>query len=100
MKLLSNQLRIVGKAYSGLTDKEINMITKKLRSIMIKDDGYGIVVKPEVILEISFDSIQKSDRHDSGLLYGFQGLKIFEVTKMLQILTLQKSDAYTKTKHI
>ena len=35
----SNQLRIIGKAYSGLTDKEINTITKQLRSIMIKDDG-------------------------------------------------------------
>ena len=34
----SNQLRIIGKAYSGLTDKEISIITKKLRTIMIRDD--------------------------------------------------------------
>jgi DNA ligase-1 len=87
----SNQLRIVGKAYSGLTDKEINMITKKLRSIMIKDDGYGIVVKPEVILEISFDSIQKSDRHDSGFALRFPRIKNIRSDKnVADIDTLQK----------
>jgi DNA ligase 1 len=87
----SNQLRIIGKAYSGLTDKEINMITKKLRSIMIKDDGYGIVVKPEVILEISFDSIQKSDRHDSGFALRFPRIKNIRSDKnVADIDTLQK----------
>jgi DNA ligase-1 len=87
----SNQLRIIGKAYSGLTDKEINTITKKLRSIMIRDDGYGIVVKPELILEISFDSIQKSDRHDSGFALRFPRIKNVRGDKnVTDIDTLQK----------
>ena len=87
----SNQLRIIGKAYSGLTDKEINTITKKLRSIMIKDDGYGIVVKPEMILEISFDSIQKSDRYDSGFALRFPRIKNIRSDKnVTDIDTLQK----------
>jgi DNA ligase-1 len=74
-----------------LTDKEINMITKKLRSIMIKDDGYGIVVKPEVILEISFDSIQKSNRHDSGFALRFPRIKNIRSDKnVADIDTLQK----------
>ena len=86
-----NQLRIIGKAYSGLTDKEINMITKQLRSIMIKDDGYRIVVKPELILEISFDSIQKSDRHDSGFALRFPRIKNIRNDKnVTDIDTLQK----------
>jgi DNA ligase 1 len=87
----SNQLRIIGKAYSGLTDKEINTITKKLRSIMIKDDRYGIVVKPELILEISFDSIQKSERHDSGFALRFPRIKNIRTDKnVTDIDTLQK----------
>jgi DNA ligase 1 len=86
-----NQLRIIGKAYSGLTDKEIITITKQLRSIMIKDDGYGIVVKPELILEISFDSIQKSDRHDSGFALRFPRIKNIRSDKnVTDIDTLQK----------
>ena len=86
-----NQLRIIGKAYSGLTDKEINTITKKLKSIMIKDEGYGIVLNPEFILEISFDSIQKSDRHDSGFALRFPRIKNIRNDKnVTDIDTLQK----------
>jgi len=87
----SNQLRIIGKAYSGLTDKEISMITEKLKSIMIKDDGYKIAVKSELILEISFDSIQKSDRHDSGFALRFPRIKNIRSDKNItDIDTLQK----------
>src|SRR5829696_8733734 len=57
----NNKLRIIGKAYSGLTDEEIDDMTSKLKSLMIKDDAYKIIVKPEIVLEIAFDSIQKSD---------------------------------------
>ena len=42
-----SKLRIIGKAYSGLTDDEILETTKKLKSIIIKDDGTRITVRPE-----------------------------------------------------
>src|SRR5687767_12410829 len=87
----NNQLKIIGKAYSGLTDKEISTITEKLKSIMIKDDGYKIAVKSELILEISFDSIQKSDRHDSGFALRFPRIKNIRGDKNItDIDTLQK----------
>jgi DNA ligase-1 len=87
----NNQLKIIGKAYSGLTDKEISLITEKLKSIMIKDDGYKIAVKSELILEISFDSIQKSDRHDSGFALRFPRIKNIRSDKNItDIDTLQK----------
>ena len=58
---------------------------------MIKDEGYGIVVKPEFILEISFDSIQKSDRHDSGFALRFPRIKNIRSDKnVTEIDTLQK----------
>ena len=87
----NNQLKIIGKAYSGLTDKEISMITEKLKSIMIKDDGNKIAVKSELILEISFDSIQKSDRYDSGFALRFPRIKNIRSDKNItDIDTLQK----------
>ncbi|MGB8938020.1 MAG: hypothetical protein WCC17_23260 [Candidatus Nitrosopolaris sp.] len=61
-----SKLRTIGKAYSGLTEDEILETTKKLKSIIIKDEGTRITVRPEIILEVAFDSIQKSNRHDSG----------------------------------
>ena len=87
----SNKLRTIGKAYSGLTDDEINEITKDLKSIMLKDEGYRIIVKPELVLEIAFDSIQKSDRHDSGFALRFPRIKNIRKDKdITDIDTLQK----------
>ncbi|HEY6883579.1 MAG TPA: ATP-dependent DNA ligase [Nitrososphaeraceae archaeon] len=98
----SNQLRTIGKAYSGLTDDEIFEMTKKLRSIMIKDEGYSIIVKPEIVLEIAFDSIQKSNRHDSGFALRFPRIKnIREDKDVADIDTLQKvKQIYEKQTYI
>ena len=70
-----SKLRTIGKAYSGLTDDEILETTKKLKSIIIKDEGIRIIVRPKIILEVAFDSIQKSNRHDSGFALRFPRIK-------------------------
>ena len=86
-----SKLRTIGKAYSGLTDNEILQITKRLKSIMIKDEGTRIIVKPEVVLEIAFDSIQKSNRHDSGFALRFPRIKnIREDKNVSDIDSLEK----------
>ena len=86
-----SKLRTIGKAYSGLTDNEILQITSILKSIMIKDEGIRIIVKPQVVLEIAFDSIQKSNRHDSGFALRFPRIKsIREDKNVSDIDSLQK----------
>ena len=86
-----DNLRTIGKAYSGLTDDEIHQMTKRLKSIVIKDDGTRIIVKPEIILEIAFDSIQKSNRHDSGFALRFPRIKnIREDKSVSDIDSLQR----------
>jgi DNA ligase-1 len=71
----NDNLRVIGKAYSGLTDDEILMMTERLKQLMIKDEGFRIVVKPEIVLEVAFDSIQRSNRHDSGFALRFPRIK-------------------------
>ena len=61
----------VGKAYSGLTDAEIADMTKRFLSITLDDRGWARLVKPEVVLEVAFDSIQHSNRHASGYALRF-----------------------------
>ncbi|MDG6985256.1 MAG: ATP-dependent DNA ligase [Nitrososphaerota archaeon] len=70
-----DRLKTVGKAYSGLTDREIDEMTRKLKEITVKDFGYRRQVKPEVVVEVAFDSVQKSDRHDSGFALRFPRIK-------------------------
>ena len=97
-----SKLRTIGKAYSGLTDNEILQITNILKSIMIKDEGIRIIVKPQVVLEIAFDSIQKSNRHDSGFALRFPRIKnIREDKDVSDIDSLQKiNQIYEKQVHI
>lgn len=61
----------IGKAYTGLTDAEIATMTKRFLEMTINDLGHARLVRPEVVLEVAFDSIQKSNRHKSGYALRF-----------------------------
>src|SRR5216683_5237078 len=61
----------VGKAYTGLTDAEIAEMTKLFLGMTIDDRGWARMVRPEVVLEVAFDSIQHSARHASGYALRF-----------------------------
>ncbi|MEM7699494.1 MAG: ATP-dependent DNA ligase, partial [Verrucomicrobiota bacterium] len=67
----SGELRVVGKAYSGLTDVEIEELTERFMELTIEKRGRVRSVEPVIILEIAFDSINPSKRHDSGLAMRF-----------------------------
>jgi DNA ligase-1 len=97
-----SNLRTIGKAYSGLTDDEIHQMTKRLKSIMIKDEGIRIIVRPEIVLEVAFDSIQKSNRHNSGFALRFPRIKnIREDKSVSDIDSLQKvKQIYEKQTYI
>ncbi|HMA18953.1 MAG TPA: hypothetical protein VKS03_10990, partial [Thermoanaerobaculia bacterium] len=61
----------IGKAYSGLTDEEIRTMGTQFRRITTARYGPVRAVEPRVVLEVSFDSIQKSTRHKSGFALRF-----------------------------
>jgi DNA ligase 1 len=66
-----DRLLNIGKAYSGLTDAEIRGYTDFFRKHTIEDHGHLRVVEPTVVLEVAFNNIQKSGRHDSGYALRF-----------------------------
>src|SRR3989454_10191025 len=61
----------VGKAYSGLTDAEIAEFTRRFLEMTVEDHGHVRLVRPEIVLEVAFDSIQHSGRHLSGYALRF-----------------------------
>jgi DNA ligase-1 len=67
----SGRLVNVGKAYSGLTDAEIAEFTRRFLDMTVEDHGHLRLVRPEVVLEVAFDSIQHSGRHMSGYALRF-----------------------------
>ncbi len=66
-----DRLRNVGKAYSGLTDKEIAEMTRHFLEATIEDLGRTRIVRPDTVVEVAFDQIQRSHRHDSGYAMRF-----------------------------
>jgi DNA ligase-1 len=66
-----DRLRVVGKAYSGLTDKEIAEMTEHFLASTVQDLGRARIVRPDTVIEVAFDQIQESDRHDSGYAMRF-----------------------------
>jgi DNA ligase 1 len=61
----------VGKAYNGLTDAEIAALTKHFESITTERFGRYHAVRPEVVLEVTFDIVQRSARHKAGYALRF-----------------------------
>ena len=68
---LSGELKVIGKAYSGLTDAEIVERTEHFLKIAVHKHGRFIEVQPETVVEIAFDKIAPSNRHGSGLALRF-----------------------------
>ena len=80
----------IGKAYSGLTDAEISELTEHFKQNTIAEHGRYREVKPDVILEVAFNSIQPSPRHSSGLALRFPRIKAIRRDKDLKAIdTLQ-----------
>ncbi|MGH9544497.1 MAG: ATP-dependent DNA ligase [Terriglobales bacterium] len=61
----------IGKAYSGLTDAEIAKMTKWFLEHTIEDQGFRLVVEPKIVLEVAFNNMMRSDRHESGYALRF-----------------------------
>ena len=68
-----DELLNIGKAYSGLTDVELAQMTEWFTQNTITEFAHGRVrlVKPETVIEVTFDRVQESKRHKSGYALRF-----------------------------
>ena len=67
----SGSLVTIGKAYSGLTDAEIAELTRWFEAHTISQRGRFRVVEPAIVVEVAFDVIMRSARHESGFALRF-----------------------------
>ena len=61
----------VGKTFKGLTDAEFAAMTERLRGLATSDDGYTVRVRPEVVVEVEYNEIQRSPTYPSGFALRF-----------------------------
>ncbi len=61
----------IGKAYSGLTDAEIAEMTQWFLAHTISEHGLRLEVEPKIVLEVAFNNMMRSTRHESGYALRF-----------------------------
>lgn len=85
----------IGKAYSGLTDAEIREYTDYFLKHTIEDRGHWRRVEPSVVLEVAFNNIQRSDRHESGY-----ALRFPRITRLRPDKTPEEIDTLERVQEI
>ncbi|RFU84221.1 ATP-dependent DNA ligase [Streptomyces triticagri] len=62
---------MLGKTFKGLTDALLAWQTERLGELAVEDDGFVVRVRPELVVEVAFDSVQRSPRYPEGVTLRF-----------------------------
>ena len=66
-----DQFIMLGTTFQGMTDEILAWQTERFRELQIDDDGYVVTVRPEQVVEIAFDGVQRSTRYPGGVALRF-----------------------------
>ncbi len=62
---------MLGKTFKGMTDAMLAWQTERFRGLQVSDDGWVVTVRPEQVVEIAFDGVQRSTRYPGGVALRF-----------------------------
>jgi DNA ligase-1 len=62
---------MLGKTFKGMTDEVLRWQTERFGELQTSDDGYVVTVRPEQVVEIAFDGVQRSTRYPGGVALRF-----------------------------
>ncbi|MGW1954480.1 ATP-dependent DNA ligase [Streptomyces sp. NPDC001920] len=62
---------MLGKTFKGMTDAMLTWQTERLQELAVADRGWGVTVRPELVVEIAYDGLQRSTRYPAGVTLRF-----------------------------
>ena len=62
---------MLGKTFKGMTDEMLAWQTERFTELSTGDDGWVVTVRPEQVVEIAFDGLQRSTRYPGGVALRF-----------------------------
>ncbi|PYC75829.1 ATP-dependent DNA ligase [Streptomyces tateyamensis] len=62
---------MLGKTFKGLTDALLAWQTERLQELAVARPPWGVEVRPELVVEIAFDGVQRSTRYPAGVTLRF-----------------------------
>jgi DNA ligase-1 len=63
-----------GMMGTGLTDEQFKEMTKRLKSLIVEEHGRSVMFRPQVVLEVGYEEIQRSPKYESGFALRFPRL--------------------------
>src|SRR5439155_648345 len=67
----SDSFQMIGKTFKGLTDAEFETMTERLRGLATSEERWGFHVRPDVVVEVAYNEIQRSPHYPSGFALRF-----------------------------
>jgi DNA ligase-1 len=65
------EFRVIGKTFKGLTDEEFIWMTERLQTLKARETPGTVHVRPELVVEVAFNEIQRSPHYESGFALRF-----------------------------
>jgi len=77
----SGEFLVIGKTFKGLTDAEFEWMTQRLQRIQTGHRGGTVLVRPEIVVEVAYNEIQRSPHYRSGFALRFARIKRIRTDK-------------------
>jgi len=85
----------VGKTFKGLTDAEIIEMTRQLKELTIEEAHRRIVVIPKIVVEVTYNEIQRSPKYKCGM-----ALRFARISRIREEKTPEEADTVQRVKEI
>jgi DNA ligase-1 len=72
---------MLGKTFKGMTDEILRWQTEALQARALGEDGLAVHVRPELVVEIAFNDVQRSSHYPGGVALRFARLKRYRPDK-------------------
>lgn len=91
----TGQFQMIGKTFKGLTDEEFDRMTERLRGLSVSEERWGYHVRPEIVVEVAYNEIQRSPHYASGF-----ALRFARITRIRDDKGPEDVDTYARLKEL
>jgi len=88
-----SEFSVIGKTFKGLTDEEFLWMTEKLQTLKAREGAGTVHVRPELVVEVAFNEIQRSPHYESGF-----ALRFARVTRIREDKTAGDADTLDRVR--
>ncbi len=80
----TGEFLVIGKTFKGLTDAEFQWMTENLQKLKTTASNYTVHVRPQIVVEVAYNEIQRSPHYKSKLALRFARLKHIRTDKSIE----------------